>query len=144
MAASNVFAGKDVILGVGASSSVAYTALGALRSAELNVTRDTADATNVDSSAWRETIPTIASWTMTAEALTLSTAATSMQDEARGYLGGETRAYWWFLNSTAAGAWTQRGWGYVTNWSMGGGLEDVQVSNFEITGDGKLTEAATT
>lgn len=144
MAASKVFAGKDGVLGVGASSSVAYTKFGALRNFEVNVTRDTADATNFDSSGWRETMPTIASWTLTAEALTLSTAATSQQDELRGYLGSETRSWFTVLNSTVAGSWAWKGWGYVTNWSVGGGLEDVQVTNFEVTGDGKLNEAATT
>lgn len=146
MAASNVFAGKAGQIRIASTASTGATSndLGAVRNFEVNVTRDTADATNFDSSGWRETLTTIASWTLTAEALTLSTSATSQQDDLRGFLSSETRRYFYIHNSTAAGAWVWEGWGYVTNWTVGGGLEDVQVSNFEITGDGKITESGTT
>ena len=143
--ATNVFGGREAKLTVSATSSVASTAgvkFGALQDWNLTVDRSDIMVVHQESSAWNMRLPGIATWSMTANTVYLSTAATiNEQDTLRASLTGATRKYYMLKNSTAAGSQTFSGWGYVTGYGISGGLESPQLHNFTIMGDGKITEA---
>jgi predicted secreted protein len=105
------------------------------------VNAETIDVTNMDSSGWRELLDGTKSWEFTAEALWLSTATTSKQDELRTALSSGTRQWFKFQNSTAAGSQTFQGWGYVSRWNLTADQSDVQIHNLSISGDGSIAES---
>lgn len=141
--ATNVFAGRvgDLLVATASSLSTAAATVGKLRNFEVSVTADTIDATNFGSSGWGENIDGIKRWTVTAEALWASTAFTSQQDNLRTALSSGVRQWFKIRNSTGTGSQTFQGWGYVNSWTLAAGVEDIQLHNFGITGDGALTES---
>ena len=133
------YSGREADLKTAATSSGSFLALGGLRDWAVNVSRSVISVVHKDSSGWTDNFAGYATWTMTAGAAFLSSAATQEQDTLRGQLAGETRAYYQLINSTGTGAVTFQGFGFVTSWDAGAGEEDPQLINFEITGDGALT-----
>ena len=142
---TNVFSGRDVFLGVSSGSTETAVAFGALQGYNLSPDKTTIPVVHQDTSGWTENFPGHATWTITADTLIFSTAATQEQDTLRLGLSSERRQYFTVTNnaSTAAGtnSWTQAGFGYVTGWSWSGDQTSPQVHNFTITGDGALTES---
>ena len=140
--ATNVYSGREAQLTVAAtSSSTTPIKFGALQDWTLTVDRSDITVAHQESSGWNMRLPGIATWSLTANTVYLSTAATiNEQDTLRTSLTGETRKYYMLKNSTAAGSQTFSGWGYVTGYGISGGLESPQLHNFTIMGDGKITE----
>ena len=140
--ATNVFNGREAVLQVSTTSTgTGGNSFGAVRSFTLTINRPEIDVGHFDSSGYIETLPGMAKGTLTAETLFLSTAATSQQDELRGYLSSGTRRYFFVKNTTGTNSQTFKGWGFVTNFEWSGDLESPQLSNFQIAFDGKVTEA---
>jgi len=141
---TNVFSGRQAFLGIGANSTATSVAFGALQGFTITVDRGSIEVFHQDTSGWNENFAGNASWSMTADTMIFSTAATQEQDQLRDSLSSETRKYFTFKNSTASTAdssWGQAGYGYVTGWSWTGDQSSPQVQNFTITGDGVLTES---
>ena len=140
---TKVFSGRSALIAVSASST-APLAFGALQGYTLTVNRSNIEVVHQDSSGWVENFPGGASWTLTADAVLLSTAATQEQDTLRGALSSETRKFFTITNSTVTTdyGWKQTGYGYVTGWTWSGDQSSPQVHNFSVVGDGKLTEAS--
>ena len=143
--AVNIFAGREADLQVFATSSGPGVSFGVLKDFELNVDRDQIDVTSFDSAGWKEWVPGNAGWGLNAGALMVSTGATAETDTLRGYLSSETRAYYWIMNTstTATAGYTWHGFGYVSNFKVGGDVDGVQLNGFEIQGDGTLNETST-
>ena len=141
--ATKVYGGREAQLTVAAtSSSTSPIKFGALQDWTLTVDRSDIPVAHQESSGWTMRLAGLASWNLTAACVYLSTSATiNEQDTLRSALTGETRKWYAFANSTGTGSQSQKGWGYVTNWSIAGGLESPQIHNFTIMGDGKLTES---
>ena len=140
---TNVFSGRQAFLGVAATSSGTATAIGALQGFTLTVDRSLIDVIHQDTGSWVEHFSGHATWSLTADAMIFSTAATQEQDTLRSALSSEARQYFTIQNSTDStgdSSWFQRGYGYVTGWSWTGDQSSPQVHNFSITGDGALAE----
>jgi hypothetical protein len=142
MAVANKFRGRAGRLMVAASSSVAAADVGALRNYQVTLTAGAIDFSDFDSSGWTDTMSGQRAWSMSAEAVFLSTAATSQQDELRtAALAGSTK-YFVVHTSTAASGAEFSGWGWVSNFNISGDMEGVALTGFEITGSQALTESS--
>jgi predicted secreted protein len=89
--ATNLFHGRKGIVQTAATSSGTAANFGRVRNFSLDVNAETIDVTNMDSSGWRELLDGTKSWEFTAEALWLSTAATTKQDDLRSALSSGAR-----------------------------------------------------
>lgn len=141
--ATNVFHGRDATVSCGATSS-AVTKIGSVRKFDVERKQTTIDATSFDSAGDFQGLDNIREWTITSEALTLSTSGTNYAAQAliRSKFATGTRLFFQFLNSTAAtGPQKFVGYAYVESWKQSGDLKDVQLQNFAIKGDGALTES---
>lgn len=142
MSLTNKFRGRNGRLMVSASSSVAAADLGSVRNYQLTITVGAIDASDFNSSGWTDTFSGQRAWTMSAEAVYLSTGATSQQDELRtAVLAGSTK-YFVLHTSTAAAGTEFSGWGWVSNFGVSGETEGVCLANFEITGAGAIKETS--
>lgn len=140
--ANYAFKGREGKLLISATSSSTGTSFGGLRNWRITVTASVIDASYQENMPWQSTLPGVQSWNLTAETAYLSTAATTNeQDTLRAALIAGTRKYYTVTTSTATGGQSFKGWGYVTNFDIGGNNNDVQLHNFTITGDGALAEA---
>jgi len=139
---TKVFSGRSALIAV-STSSTAPVAFGALQGYTLTVDRAAIEVVHQDTSGWTENFPGAGSWSLTADTMIFSTAATQEQDTLRTALTGETRKYFTVSNSTVAGdnGWKQGGFGYVTGFSWTGDQSSPQVQNFTIAGDGALAES---
>jgi hypothetical protein len=136
------FAGRLANLTVSAASSSTGTYLGGMRGVTFEVTMEPTDFTNFDSSAWKQHMDGDRSWTLTADAVVLSTAlAGHSQNTLREALSSGARKYMLFQNSTAGGAKDYKGWAYITGWSQVASQGEPQMHNFSAIGDGAYTEA---
>ena len=142
--ASNVFGGRKGYITIASASSVSVAKFGALRDWELGVSNATIAVTHQDSSAWTERLTGTRSWTFRAAMVWLSTAATHKQSQLRGMLSSGKRNWFEFRNSTGTGTTgtqTFKGWGFMQNWAWNGDIENVQLFNVAVEGDGKITES---
>jgi len=137
--ATNLRAGFSASLKVSTTSTAAGSEIGSVRNYTLTNDEAMADATSFDSSGWTERLPVKRDWSLTCEALWLTTGATKQQDELRGALTGGTRKYFTIGASTADQLFA--GWGYVGQFTLSGDVNDVALHNFSIQGDGALTES---
>ena len=141
----NYFGGRQGELSLGATSSAALISFGKLTNFRCFATRNQIPVTNFDSSGWEENIPGIGSWGLTAESLMMSTAASVEHDTLRANLSAETRSWYKIANTstTATEGYHWQGYGHLEDWDLSGGVDDPQVQNFSIKGDGPYVESST-
>ena len=142
--ASNVFGGRKGYISIATASSVAVAKFGAIRDWELNVTATNIAVTHQDSSAWTERLTGTRDWTFRAAMVWLSTAATHKQSQLRTMMSSGKRNWFTFRNSTGTGTTGSqafKGWGFLKNWRWNGDIENAQLFDVEVEGDGKITEA---
>lgn len=142
--ASNVFGGRKGQITIATASSVAVAKFGGLKDWELNVTVGNIPVTHQDSSAWTERLTGTRDWTFRAAMVWLSTAATHKQSQLRSMMSSGKRNWFTFRNSTGTGttgSQTFKGWGFLRNWRWNGDIDQPQLFDVEVEGDGKITEA---
>lgn len=143
--ATNVFSGRAGSLAVAASSSSAGTKFGGVRDWQFAADSPSIDVVHQNTSGWTERLPgNTKSWSLTCGTVVLSTSATvNQQGTLRAALAADTRKYWVFNDSTAAGGQKFSGWGYVTGFQLAGDVpgNSPQLHTFSIMGDGAYTEA---
>lgn len=143
--ATNVFHGRDAVVFISATSS-APLRLGSVRKYDVERKQPTIDATSFDSAGDFAALDGVREWTITSEALTLSTAGTNYAQQAliRTKFAAGARFWIKYQNSTGTGASGQQtfqGYCYCESWKQSGDLKDVQIHNFAVKGDGALTES---
>jgi len=138
------FAGRQGTVGFATSSSVAATNIGKLTNFRISVTQNSIPVTNFDSSFWAENIAGERSWSVTADALMVSTSATA-PGTLRSYLSTQTRFWSEIKNTstTATAGYSFSGYGFLGSWDLGGDNDSPQTNSYEFFGDGPLVESST-
>lgn len=141
--ATNVYSGREALIGLAATSSGTITRFGALENWEITAEAATIPVAHRDTSGYVQRLPGTVAKSLRCSCFWLSTAASvNEQDTLRSALDGRTRKWFSITNSTAAGGQTFTGYGYVAGWTGGAAGENAaQLHGFSVDFDGKVTEA---
>lgn len=141
-ASTEVMNATDVIIEISEDSGTTFDTIGKCTSVSLSVTRDTRDVTTKDSSAWREVLPGVKSWSMSGEGLVTYNTETDVDkpNDLFTLLSNGTQVRLKF-GSTTTDEYDYEGDAYLTAYEQDAGTEDNNTFSFTFEGDGSLTQA---
>lgn len=141
-AGTEVMNATDVILQISEDSGTSYDTIGKCTSCSLTVSRDVRDITTKDSSAWRELLTGLKSWSLSGEGLVTYNTETDIDKPNDLYtlLNNGTKIKVKF-GTTNAGDYDYTGDCYITSYEQEAGVEDNNTYSFSLEGTGALTQA---
>ena len=132
------------IKGYSGSCTVGGTAVAEAKAWSLDVSQETVDTTNFGSAGWKESTPTLKSWSGSITVLFDGGADAGQAGLIAGVTSGTTVAL--ELNVSATGAGTSEkfsGSAVVTNMPISNDVNGIVEVSFSFEGTGALTQAAT-
>ena len=135
--------GSAIVLSIDLSGSTSPTAVAGATTGTLNVSQETIDVTNKDSSGRKEFINGVKSWTLDCEAFTTSSGETVSGDTSIAALEAGTKVYVQFRDGSGqASAKKHTGYGYITSIGVNANVGEFSTYSVSVQGTGTLTQAS--
>ena len=142
--AVKTISGSNIVLALDLAGSTSPVFIAGASVGTLNLTQETIDTTNKDSSGKKEFINGVTSWTVDCEAYTTGDgAATNTGDVASASLTAGTKIYIQFRDGsgqTSSKKYTA--YGYITAFTENANVGEWSTYSLSIAGTGALTQAA--